>query len=494
MKNSSKLKKFKPVRKTWSDEFRKQQLDIAKRNRFLLLQRISEKKAASTIRHADYLRRLTLAGKKAPQYRSAHTTYPIFIPLAPYGVKTDVGNGFGGHDISWTTVNPSSLGVYTAYRKQWNMAATPGFASLPNKGKKYLRDNAFDAELRSYSDTPYVRSGINPDGTTLSIQSDHCCGINWFQPADYGMTLVPDCRVVAHNRLHDRVNRMHTNVAQMFAERKQTVALTINAANRIVSAARALKHANWRDFSQALSLHVYSHKFGHAGIPKLERSFDKVRSTPVDKRLANHWLEYTFGWVPLLSDIYGSAELLASHALGELYHEQATGSCVKNRKVSWFDANRIQYNLEEKTRVKYVVKYELDSYARAALSQTGLDNPLLLAWELMPYSFVIDWFYPVQNYLKKLNTFDGFIFRGGTYSTLQEYGMTVVHTRDIVYPGAQPNRLHAEGAQAFKQVLYHREALGSWPTNIPPTLRNPLGNGPVWKLATSLSLLRQLFH
>jgi hypothetical protein len=36
-------------------------------------------------------------------------------------------------------------------------------------------------------------------------------------------------------------------------------------------------------------------------------------------------------------------------------------------------------------------------------SQLGLDNPALLAWELLPYSFILDWYIPVSGFLQNAN-------------------------------------------------------------------------------------------
>jgi hypothetical protein len=59
--------------------------------------------------------------------------------------------------------------------------------------------------------------------------------------------------------------------------------------------------------------------------------------------------------------------------------------------------------LIEKLRVKQVVKIacnvRIDNPALATAQAVGLTNPALVAWELVPYSFVIDWFLPIGNWL-----------------------------------------------------------------------------------------------
>jgi hypothetical protein len=42
------------------------------------------------------------------------------------------------------------------------------------------------------------------------------------------------------------------------------------------------------------------------------------------------------------------------------------------------------------------------------MAETGITNPLLVAWDAVPLSFVVDWFLPVNNWLKQLDTYSGF--------------------------------------------------------------------------------------
>lgn len=485
-----------PSEPSWSEAQRLQQLELAKRlSREIRLERAvnREKNLHRKAEREQIFAELALYGFKRSPQRRHRVTYPIYVPRSPYTVTAVTFDGFS-ETTSTTSVVPSTLGLYTAYRNQ-SSVDTAAFLAKARRIKK-LPENPFSMEVRQYQDTEYHELAESPSGLRITRTADSCCHLNWFQPWDYrDANHIALVNSIAHSKLHNRVNKMHVNIAQMFAERKQTTSLVINSANRIVLAARAMRRGDWKSFEKALSLEVYStHPNALKAGLKLDRTWERVRRTPPSKRLANHWLEYTFGWTPLLSDIYGSAELLASHAVGDLYHERAVAKKNLIQKSYWQDANGIKYWYSQDVTIRYVVKYELDSYGRAALSQTGIDNPALLAWELLPYSFVVDWFYNVSGYLKKLNTFDGFVFKSGTKSTIYRGKLTTLFTRNITNPGPQPNRLTATGSSVKTQVKYDREVLGTWPSNIPPTLRNPLGNGPMWKLATSASLLTQVFR
>lgn len=59
---------------------------------------------------------------------------------------------------------------------------------------------------------------------------------------------------------------------------------------------------------------------------------------------------------------------------------------------------------------------ELSNSSWHAASQLDLVNPLSLGWELVPFSFVLDWFIPVGNMLEALTAHAGLVFVGGHYS------------------------------------------------------------------------------
>lgn len=44
----------------------------------------------------------------------------------------------------------------------------------------------------------------------------------------------------------------------------------------------------------------------------------------------------------------------------------------------------------------------------------GLTNPLEVTWELLPFSFVADWFLPIGDYVSILDSTLGYILKGGT--------------------------------------------------------------------------------
>lgn len=138
------------------------------------------------------------------------------------------------------------------------------------------------------------------------------------------------------------------------------------------------------------------------------------------KGVGDTWLEYQYGWLPLLSDIYGIQEQLkegfrkegflirASATATEQWHP--TEVLPKNNLVATRD-----YSVKGKSyyRSKTVYYCKISDQELYALNQLGLTNPLLLAWELTTLSFVVDWVLPIGDLLGSLTATLGTTFVAG---------------------------------------------------------------------------------
>jgi hypothetical protein len=115
---------------------------------------------------------------------------------------------------------------------------------------------------------------------------------------------------------------------------------------------------------------------------------------------ANLWLEYSFGWKPLYQDIYDAADELSGDTLPS---GKAHGSSGTTH--SWTpDANH-SYKSNVRHRVGAIVKLSNPNLYLA--SQMGLVNPASIGWELVPYSFVVDWMFDVGSFIDSFTDFFG---------------------------------------------------------------------------------------
>lgn len=373
----------------------------------------------------------------------------------------------------------------------YNGSTTPGYATIGNRRKKRLPTLAHNVLIIRDSGVNYNSRKVvlSPLGAVVSsddytIENSYIVG-----SAPGSVSHLSEAAFRARAKLADRINGMSINLAQAMGERHQTASLLVTSAQRIAHAALALKRARLGDFVTALSMQ---------GRAPSAKQWQRVIDTPKSKRIANHWLEYQYGWKPLMSDAYGAAELLATHVRDDPSHAAARGSSQRTEDLYYHTRDSgsvLQIQDTTTTTTKYGVRFRLDSAARAMLSRTGISNPALLAWELLPYSFVVDWFIPVGNYLQALDAFSGFDFVDGFQLNFSKrsYVYNYTPTSDRTWNGVGWSTLIAPKYSSRTIVKLDRAPLASWPVATPPRFKNPIGGEPLARFATAAALLRVLF-
>jgi hypothetical protein len=281
----------------------------------------------------------------------------------------------------------------------------------------------------------------------------------------------------ARQKVLQKLKDSSVNLAQAFAERKQTVSMISKSVNRLASAALAVRRGNLNHAVNLLGM-----KYAGKDLRK------EVKPHP--SNLANYWLEFNYGWRPLLSDIKGSAELIAK-TFAENRPSVATGSHTQFKTDRGLcrqgDGWREDYLSQHFARSRYVIQFREDNAFAARMASTGITDPLLLAWELLPYSFVVDWFLPIGSYLSSLSATRGLVFYRGSVS--KQWGMvcTTTHSPTPVQNGTST----VQGlGRSIDQSHKSRTILNGFPS---PTLslnRDPFGAS---RALSGIALLTQAF-
>lgn len=265
-----------------------------------------------------------------------------------------------------------------------------------------------------------------------------------------------DTQKKAYNRVLSQIKDQKINIAQAFAERQQAVNTITKNVNRIASAALAIRRGNLKHASD-----LFASKNSHK--TKVRNFKDEIKPSP--QNLSSWWLEFRYGWTPLLKDIYGACELIA-----DTYRSQKPNfvKCYDKQKTGWnayklFDASTqggIEYldaTYNEKTTVQ--IAFVESSPLIQQMSNVGLTNPALLAWELLPYSFVLDWFVPVGSYLGNLDATSGLTFKSGTSTTVKRF-----YGQSWVKPVKWNTWTLTHGGRTFVQESKSRSVLSSFPS------------------------------
>ncbi len=253
------------------------------------------------------------------------------------------------------------------------------------------------------------------------------------------------------------------NLGVAFAEAQKSADLVGSTCTRLAKAYAAAKRGRFRQALQAL------------GVGRV-------------KQLPKTWLEMQYGWLPMLSEVHGGIqELLASEPhrfrittkekLYDIVHDDTVeiGSAAVNRRVKGPRRNGVLVRLD----------FTPGNAFLTSASRLGMTNPLEVAWELVPYSFVVDWFVPVGNYLGALDATAGLQFLSGSRTEYQS-------VKHVITPG--PPTLSFLGGnfeRTHKRISVRRYVYSSPPFPTPPGLnKSPLN---LRRMTNGLSLLAQAF-
>lgn len=137
------------------------------------------------------------------------------------------------------------------------------------------------------------------------------------------------------------------------------------------------------------------------------------------KRLASTYLEVVFGWKPLLQDIHNAAtsviqladarESVKGRASGHYHHfsDVWDGAHEQNMKIS---ANGTVH-------VTLASMITIANPNRWLLERAGLLNPAAVAWDLVPWSFVINMFANTGGLVNSITDFAGLSFQNASVTT-----------------------------------------------------------------------------
>lgn len=221
-------------------------------------------------------------------------------------------------------------------------------------------------------------------------------------------------------RLVDELRGSDFNLAVMLGEGSESLRMIGDAAVKLARAGRFVRKGNL--VSAAATL----------GVNRLQKRKPTGRGVVADR-----WLELQYGWLPLLNDIKGAAEML-SHLL----HVPMRKRYVARVQTRFKNGNLNPANglLYYSSFVGYNRKQIVADIAEAPnpVTLTGLLDPELVAWELLPFSFVVDWFVPIGTYLENRAAAQKLQGKFATTTSTFRLGQGVVGRKTSGYQG--PNR------------------------------------------------------
>lgn len=271
----------------------------------------------------------------------------------------------------------------------------------------------------------------------------------------------------ALGRLHEKIRNSDLNLAIALFEAKSTKRMLDNTVKTLRKVRRLAK----RSYTKAI----------------------KTNRTP-----SSVWLEARYGWMPLISDLHG----LLTHEFVRDWLVPLSGGAsqelveTSTRESNFYESIRVASTATAtlKRAHKFGCLARVQSPAADLIGQLSTYNPALIAWELMPYSFVVDWFYDIGSYLELRAGAANYphirLFRA--YHTTSEVLEVEGVVRDIYCTDNYATDWNVDGKYQYGTLSIGRELTGDGlPMPRPPSFTYDL---ELRNIVDGIALLKQIFR
>jgi len=265
------------------------------------------------------------------------------------------------------------------------------------------------------------------------------------------------------------------NLGVSFGERKQAAGMMLDRLGKIANAYRAFKQGRFRDAARNLGL-------GWKDAPR-------------------NWLEYQYGWKPMLGDIYTACREINEK---DRSSPPRTQYYVRAMRSDHSESKTVTASNSVGARKIYIDEHTFDVQVRfdfkpkenmghlQTLDQWGVFNPLEIAWELVPFSFVVDWAVPVGQYLSALSAAAPYDFVAGSSTRFLK-----AQRKALLEPGTANSSavcLYAYGRGDFTRRRMSRQLYLAFPFpsfRSVAASRNPTSQTIVTRTANAVSLITE---
>lgn len=208
------------------------------------------------------------------------------------------------------------------------------------------------------------------------------------------------------------------------------------------------------------------------------------------RTIGNKWLEFQYGIKPLISSAYGCLDQVMNDSSKRMKFVHRATERQEYSERETFDGGR---GLRISKGVRSCrVEISLHCAFRSSVAQTLQNytslNPASVVWELIPYSFVVDWFYDVGSYVRNLETamLNASVFEHG-YRTVG-YLIEGTVSENEGWSDGLGNEIFRVVNGSFRRTSFDRALLSSWPMPVAPSFSAKLGSG---RLLNAAALMAQ---
>jgi hypothetical protein len=212
-----------------------------------------------------------------------------------------------------------------------------------------------------------------------------------------------------------------------------------------------------------------------AGLKNPASLVPKLKNLKFLKGIANEYLKVSFGVLPTISDLEEVHGAFRRIRPSVDIHGNRTSYAAYTASAT---LNDVEHTLEQRVKVAVASNdRELTSLA-SQLDNIGVLPKLSNIWELIPFSFVIDWFINVGNYIESVELQNRIVHFDVKYATLS-WKRTLSKTLD-----------NCNGYYGTVRLIeYDRWVQLTCPT-LSPSLETPFDAKSHWLTAAALAITR----
>lgn len=302
-------------------------------------------------------------------------------------------------------------------------------------------------------------------------------GINW---ASMRVTVDQNIvnRAVTEALLKVQNQKVHLGAA--LAEAKTTLDMLVDRVKTLINMYKAIRKGRWAEVWRYLYHHrevigrrdsrerVYRISVNGETFVGTYREWYTTVRTAWRRDSSSAYLEVVYGWLPLMSDIYGGIEVLKNgfRSKDKIFSvKREVRDPIRLSDFCGSPSNRI-YATEG--RAFAACKVQLWGCVTGNLhagSSLGVVNPLSVLWEATPFSFVIDWLMPVGAWLEHFTATLGVDFVAGCRTDTIQASVGIAR-RNIfcTFPMNKDKWEGGVGPSATVNVFaMQRQKYGGWP-------------------------------
>lgn len=208
---------------------------------------------------------------------------------------------------------------------------------------------------------------------------------------------------------------------------------------------------------------------------------------------AGSWLTWKYAVSPVLSDIEAITNYVRRIPETVVFAKGRARSVVRKSDTTRY-APLGKINIDGSLVHKFRVSYVVEDPTLFELSRFGLTNPALIVWELIPLSFVVDWFFDIGSYLQNLEASLGLglRFQDGYHTRSHSLDKSHVWNGSVVTQDSGDLKVitsaNLRGNYSIREM--NRSTLASFPRPRIPIPRCDLGSQ---QLLSAAALLRTIF-